>query len=298
MRYKSNNRLKDFKSYLQNLGNRTATIHQKTNYTSYFLDWLKKERIPVYGARYNDLVCFIDYCNRQKISKAHVNRILAAIRNYYQFLKQSHPHIINPAINLHVKGTIKRITTNMINYQELEKLYQNYWVQTLRDKRNKVILGLLIYQGLTTEELHRLTPDHLKLKQGKIKIPGNRKRNSRVLDLKPFQILELNEYVNLIRPAINPPNNNQLLVSMQGNKNLKNTLHHLFRAIKIMHPDIGSSKQIRASVITHWLKSYNLRQVQYLAGHKYVGSTQKYRLNNLEELKNQVEKYHPLTQDY
>ncbi len=72
-----------------------------------------------------------------------------------------------------------------------------------RDKRNKAILGLLVYQGVTTEELHQLEPEHLKLKQGKIQISENRRRNSRTLDLQPCQILEIHEYIGKIRPKIN-----------------------------------------------------------------------------------------------
>lgn len=52
--------------------------------------------------------------------------------------------------------------------------------------------------------------------------------------------------------------------------------------------------QIRSNVITHWLKSYNLRQVQYMAGHKHVSSTEHYQLNNLDNLQSKLEKYHPL----
>ncbi|MDF1573072.1 MAG: hypothetical protein P1P82_15795 [Bacteroidales bacterium] len=57
------------------------------------------------------------------------------------------------------------------------------------------------------------------------------------------------------------------------------------------------AKQIRSSVITHWLKHYNLRQVQYMAGHKYVSSTERYQQNNLDKLQGQLEKYHPLEQN-
>lgn len=39
-----------------------------------------------------------------------------------------------------------------------------------------------------------------------------------------------------------------------------------------------------ASVITNWLQYYNLREVQYMAGHKYVSSTERYRTDNLEDL--------------
>ncbi len=179
------------------------------------------------------------------------------------------------------------------------------------EKRNKIILGLLIYQGLTTEELHQLEPDHLRLKQGKITVPGNRRRNSRILDLKPFQILELHEYINETRLAIlseittpkpaRKPNKlnktrlkDQLLVSINGSENIKNSLLHLFKAIRKTFPDIQNPKQIRASVIIAWLKTYNLRQVQYFAGHKYISSTERYQLNNLDSLKSKLEKCHPL----
>ncbi|MCP4354600.1 MAG: site-specific integrase, partial [Proteobacteria bacterium] len=204
MKYKFNNEiqteLKGFKSYLQELGNSENTIRQKSNYAGFFLKWLESERMQADEARYNDMLNFIDYCNLESFSKKHINTVLLSVRNYYQFLKSENETIINPATNLYIKGTVKKIPSNIINYQKLENLYQNYQTETLRDKRNRVILGLIIYQGLTTEELHQLEPEHLKLKQGKIKVPGSRKRNSRILELKPCQILELQEYITEIRP--------------------------------------------------------------------------------------------------
>ena len=68
----------------------------------------------------------------------------------------------------------------------------------------------------------------------------------------------------------------------------------MFRRLKIIYPEIKNAQQIRQSVITHWLKTNNLREVQYMAGHRWVSSTERYQLNNLEGLKAQVDKYHPL----
>jgi len=59
-------------------------------------------------------------------------------------------------------------------------------------------------------------------------------------------------------------------------------------------PRLNNMAQIRASVITNWLQHYNLREVQYMAGHKYVSSTERYRTDNLEDLQKELEKYHPL----
>jgi integrase/recombinase XerD len=92
---------------------------------------------------------------------------------------------------LHVKGIRKTLPSGIFDYPVPEDLYQNYPGKILREKRNRVILGLLIYQGVTTGELHRLDVADIKLKQGKIRIPGSRKSGSRVLGLKPFQIPEM-----------------------------------------------------------------------------------------------------------
>jgi site-specific recombinase XerD len=86
----------------------------------------------------------------------------------------------------------------------------------------------------------------------------------------------------------------RLFISVEGNTNLKNSVYHLFRAVNRINPAIKSAKQIRASMITHLQKTHNLRQVQDMAGHRYVSSTERYQLNNLEGLKDQVDKYHPL----
>ena len=61
-----------------------------------------------------------------------------------------------------------------------------------------------------------------------------------------------------------------------------------------MDPEVTSSRQIRSSVIMGWLKQYNIRQVQYMAGHKSIRSTESYRLQDLTDLTRQLELFHPL----
>jgi integrase/recombinase XerD len=305
-------KLEGFKICLQELGNDKNTIRQKSNYAGYYLRWLESEHLQVTDARYNDLLSFIDYCKLEGNTRGHINMKLRSIRNFYEYLKKQDPSIKNPAVNLYLKGSCHKIISGTINFKELESLYQDYTTSTLRQKRNKIILGLLIYQGLNTEDLHRLMADNVKLKEGKIHVPGDRRRNSRKLELKPFQILELHEYLTVVRPEIlkeidtpkparKPDRINierlrdQLFISINGSENIKNSLLHLFREIKKINPVIINAIKIRQSVITYWLKTMNLRQVQYMAGHKYVSSTERYQTNNLENLQSKLEKCHPLS---
>ena len=306
-------KLEGFKACLMEIGSDKNTIRQKSNYAGYYLRWLEGEHLQPEDARYNDLLNFIDYCKLEENTRGHINMKLRSIRNYYEYLKKRTPSIINPASSLHLKGSCHRVISGTINFKALESLYQAYPAKTLRQKRNKIILGLLIYQGLNTEDLHRLMAEDVKLKEGKIHVPGDRRRNSRNLELKPFQILELHEYLTVVRPEIlkeidtpkstrKPDQINrerlrdQLFISVNGSENIKNSLWHLFREIKKINPGVINAIKIRQSVITYWLRTMNLRQVQYMAGHKYVSSTERYQTNSLENLQSKLEKYHPLSQ--
>jgi len=303
--------VESFRNHLKKHHIDKNTLRQKTNYAGYFLKWLETEHLQATDTRYNDLLNFVDYCKLEGMSKTHVNRVIASVRDYYKFLKIETPNIINPAANLYLKGTRHKVISGTVDFKELETLYQAYKTETLREKRNKIILGLFIYQAINTEELSKLEPNHVKLKEGKIYIPGNRRRNSRTLELKPFQVMDLHEYITETRPKIvaeitrskpgrKPDRINktrikdQLFVSINGSEHIKNSLLHLFRDVQKINPNVINAVQIRQSVITYWLKTMNLRQVQYMAGHKYVSSTERYQTNNLDSLQNRLDQYHPL----
>ena len=243
------NQVESFKEHLKKQHIDKNTLRQKTNYAGYFLKWCETEHLQATDTRYNDLLNFIDYCKLENMSKTHVNRVIASVRDYYKFLKEGQPNIINPATGLYLKGTRQKVISGIIDFKELETLYQAYKTDTLREKRNKIILGLFIYQATSTEELSKLEPNHVKLKEGKIYIPGNRRRNSRTLELKSFQVMELHEYLTETRPKIleeitkpkpcRKPDKinrkrieNQLFVSINGSEHIKNSLLHLFRLIR------------------------------------------------------------------
>ncbi|WP_237214941.1 hypothetical protein [Salinivirga cyanobacteriivorans] len=127
--------------------------------------------------------------------------------------------------------------------------------------------------------------------KGKIYIPSTRRTNKRILELKPFQILPLHEYLLTERKSLNE--------DIEGNylfhkKRLIRGMSRIKAMINRYEPRLKNIAQIRASVITNWLQHYNLREVQYMAGHKYVSSTERYRTDNLEDLQKELEKYHPL----
>lgn len=283
-----------FKTYLQEKGFEKATIYQHCRYCGQFLEWLQKEQINPSDCSYNDLLSWIDYLKQQKDSIKLINRKLLSVRYYFSFFQLKNKEAANPAVGLYLKSSRKRLVSGFVSFDKLEQLYQNYQIADGRTLRNKVILSLLVYQGITTDELHHLETEHVKLREGKLKIPGSKRSNGRVLHLQAFQVLDLQEYLLTVRTKLATEKEGRLFLSMEGKPELKNSLHHLFRALKKVEPQISNANQIRQSTITYWLKNHNLRQVQYMAGHKYVSSTERYQQNNIEDLQKEVNKYHPL----
>ena len=64
--------------------------------------------------------------------------------------------------------------------------------------KHKVVISLLIYQGLTSAEIIRLTVDDVDLERGEVYIKGSRKLNERTLKLKQNQILLFYKYLQNI----------------------------------------------------------------------------------------------------
>lgn len=83
----------------------------------------------------------------------------------------------------------------------------------------------------------------------------------------------------------------QLFIGEGGNCcSLSNFMTQLMIKVGKINPSVPNIKQIRASVITKWVKQYNLRKAQYLAGHRYISSTESYLRNEMEGLKKEVQR--------
>ena len=297
--------LKAFRNYLEHQHYAVATIEMYCRYVASYLDYLDKEGLEEREIEYKEIEHYIFQLKKEK-SVGLSKRMLLAVRHYYDSLEVDK----NPASGIHIRENRKAILTTVVSYQELKLLHKNYAIKSNRAKRNKVILGLLIYQALTTGELQKLRVNHVKIEQHKIKIGASRKSNARILELDAAQLLEMQEYLLVVRKEmlsnvgsiragrspvrIDEIIKEKLFFSERGSAEIKNSLKHLFRVLQKTNPSISSAKVIRSTVIASWLKIRDIRKVQYMCGHKYVSSTERYNAYNLEELKDQLRKYHPL----
>ncbi len=304
--------LEKFKEWLIIKGFTSETVKGLLKTVNYFISWIKEENIELETVTYNDVVAYINYKRKQGNKPRTLIINTNALNHLFNFLIAEYQLNENPASNVKIQGIKRKTLQEILTPQELEIIYRNYTITPtelktnnqklntsveLARKRNKVILSILVYQGIKTQEVGKLELQDLQLREGKITIQGGSRTNARTLKLQAHQIFDLSDYVNDIRKQILVATNktsNKLFISVGTSLNYNNLLQKLIKQLKTNNKKLIDLKQIRTSVITNWLKTNNLRKTQYMAGHRYVSSTESYQVNNIEELQENISKYHPL----
>ena len=294
--------LNDYKTYLEKQKYSKTTIESYVNESEVFIKWSKRNHTSPESIDYKTFLKYIKYLQRKKNTKKTVKHKIGALKIYFNYLLSEYYRTDNPIESLTIKGVKRVINYNTLETDELEDLYYSYETENIKDpyhrltaKRNKIIVGLLVYQGLNTTELIHLELEDLQLYKGKIYIKSGARSNSRTLELKPWQVIEFLEYIKEIREEIitrKSIESNRVFIP--NNARLGNTVQGIIKKLKKTNHKVKNIHQIRASVITNWLKHYNLRQVQILAGHRYISSTERYVQDDLESLHEIVNNFHPI----
>jgi integrase/recombinase XerD len=206
---------------------------------------------------------------------------LSAIKAYYEAQVENKRIKHHPckALFLSEKSPKGKNFSAMLSMEEMEMLFKVLPTRYQCTKnRNKAIVGLLIYQGLVSQELVELKLNHLDLEQGTIRVPRSCKNRTRTLALKSNQITPLMNYIENERSKYSSASNSPLFLSMRGMKMTTDSLHALIDGMQGAFDKNISPKQIRQSVINYWLnvRKLPLEDVQVMAGHRYPSSTEKY----------------------
>ena len=268
-----------------------------------FTLWCNRNHYEVETIDYKATLKYTKYLSKKGNSKKTVNHKLATLKSYFNYLIKEHYRVDNPAESITIKGVQRKLHYNLLEAEELEDLYYSFETNDIKDpyhkltaKRNKVIVGLMVYQGLNTNALIRLELEHVHLYKGKIYIPSTKRTNARELELRPWQVIELLEYTKEIREEIKERKNlESLRLFIPNNARLGNTILHIIKKLKKYNQKVENIHQIRASVITNWTKQHNLRKTQYLAGHRYISSTERYLQDDLENMQEIINLHHPIS---
>jgi integrase/recombinase XerD len=284
----------DFTMFRRQRGYSEKTIKTQNHHINRFKSWCTSQSVNPENINYNQALQFIENERQRGIANPSIINEICSIKIYFDYLVEAGTVRQNVIKRIKIRKGGKKALPETLTLQQLENIYQNFltlpeWEHKTRTtkelhKRNVVILGLLVYQGITSGEVAKLETGHINLMEGKIYIPASRKGNARTLKLQANQILPIKSYIEEYNPK----------AYLFPTKKQSDMIGNIVKQAKKLNPEIIDSRQIRSSVIMNWLKSNNIRQVQYMAGHRSIVSTEEYRKQDLTDLSKQLELFHPL----
>lgn len=280
-------------SYLnQKLSNGTAKRYQRE-----IERYIEAVENPI-KADLKEITTYIGSKRNQYKNPQTLQVILCSIKHYYQYLIEINRRKGHPCKYLKLKDKSSRDIQlqELFTNEELALLLKRKERYSLLINKNKIIISLLIYQGLTTGNIVNLKLQDIDLDKAEITILSNARQNGRTLKLKANQIMWFYKYINKDRPRLLKVETQKLIINKQGAAETGEGVSYLIETLKPLFMDRNlNPKTIRQSVITNLLKlGHDLRLVQVFAGHKTPSTTEKYKQTATEELKTEVLKYHPL----
>jgi site-specific recombinase XerD len=260
-------------------------------------------------ATYQDVIDYVGML-REKYESIHsvVNK-LGSIKSYYAWLAHTKQRKDHPCKNIYLKdaGNKPLQLQDLFTAKELALMEGSVRCRKEPAFGNKIIMSLLVNQAATAMEIIKLRREDINLEEASISLKYGEKIQPRILPLLPKQIMLINNYLTKERPALLEKNKDSenrkesekyFIVNTIGNNCGQWEVYYVARKLQSLFPEKKLNPQsIRQSVITNLLKEgKNLRAVQAFAGHKHVISTEKYKQKGIEELKAEIDKYHPLNQ--
>jgi site-specific recombinase XerD len=262
-----------------------------------FLLWVEGESIPdVTEVSYNDVMAFVKHCGKAGNSQKTIAIKLAFLNHYFMWLVKTGEMTENPVSNIHIRGIQRKHLHHILKREQLDSLYHSFDATGVSGKRNRVILGMVVYQALRVEELTSLRVKDILIREAKLQVEGSRKAAARTLKLEPCQIVDLMEYVSDARKSLleeTGKSTDRLFISSGSSDSLLNTLQYILAQVKKQNKEVKDWKQLRASVISYWIAISGLRKAQYLAGHRYISSTEEYQQQDFDELQGDINRFHP-----
>ena len=287
----------NFETYLRSKNHTEITIDEHINTLESFKRWAKNKQIQeIETLKMNDVLEYVQHLQANENKVGTINNRLNTLKNFFNFQIENGRIVKNPIRNLNIKGSQKTVVQNILDEKSLNELYSNYQnyidakperhnipkaKQDKTNQRYKLIVSLMIYQGLHTGELDKLKVEDINLSNGTIYIPSTSRSKSRVLPLQPNQLIAFYRYIS-------DKDTESKLFEIKVQKSHS----YILSELKGINSLIKNAQQIRASVLINWIKEHGKRKAQYMIGHKYVSTTESYEIQDTSELSELLDKVH------
>jgi integrase/recombinase XerD len=288
----------EFKAYLETLTHVDVCVFDHLSELNLFSAWLEGKAIKnIVRIKRSDIYDYMTYQKQLGNQQGTQNRKLNSLRKYYDCMIDLGHIERNPASGIYIGKRKQKVVENPLSNIELNNLFQNIstYFETREkvsnyktdvfekiNKRDTLIVSLMVFQGLNTGELDRLTVEDVNVKKGTIYIGSSGRSVSRVLRLDTSQTIPFYEYLLQLESS------QSKLFSIR----VRSYMFELLKIIRAIEPKVKNAEHIRQSRIIAWVSDLDIRTAQYQIGHRYVSSTEKYLIHTTDDLVDELNKIH------
>ena len=242
-----------------------------------------------------EIVAFLHDLKISGKSAATVNRKLASVRAFFNFLMNSGLVSSNPTVDIK-SPKIERKELEYLTLEEVDKLLETP-DDSIRGIRDKAILEVLYATGIRVSELIEADLEDVNLRMGFITCDGEQSK-ARIVPLGRPARAALETYIYEARNALVKDNTEEkaLFVNYYGSRI---TRQGLWKVLKEYGEKAGIEKKLtpnimRNSFAVHMLQNgADLKSLQELMGHEDISATQAYLSVTKNRIKDVYDKTHP-----
>lgn len=245
-----------------------------------------------------DILAYRDALEARELKPITIGKKLTVLRRLFTFLYEQGVIPTNPSAGVKLPKTSNETTREILSLEDCNRLIASIDPSTLRGKRDKAIIVLLLINGLRVCEITRANVGDLGESNG-YRILRVRGKGGKLIDtrIRDDVHVVLQAYLRM-RKGLKETDALFLGTTSRAGKRLeRRTVQHMvkvrLRALGIARPHV-STHSLRHSSITHLINGgASLIAAQDFARHVNPATTQRY-FHNLERLKNHAVMMQPI----
>jgi site-specific recombinase XerD len=245
-----------------------------------------------------DLLGYRESLDARGLKPITISKKLTVLRRLFTFLYEQGVIPTNPSAGLKLPKTSNETTREILSLAECNKLLTSIETKTIRGKRDKAIIALLLINGLRVCEIARANTGDLVRTEGcwvlRVRGKGGKNIDTRIRD----DVRAVIQAYLKTRGKVQE--RDSLFVGTThrakdriARRNVQHMVKVRLKNLGIDHPHV-STHSLRHSSITHLINSgATLIAAQDFARHVNPATTQRY-FHNLERLKNHAVMMQPI----
>jgi integrase/recombinase XerD len=271
------------------------SIYSYTYDIKKFQGFLTEHSRDILEVEADDISAFLKEQKRKKISSRSLARAVAALRQFYKYLKDENKVKANPADKIQTPE-VKKSLPDYLTLEEIDELFGVIREDESYELRDKAMFELLYSSGLRISEACNLRLEDVDLENMFLTVRGKGGRERLVpFGEKSLQIMS--RYLENARDDILKSRYSEyLFISKKGDFLNRKSVWRLLKKYlaRTEIKKVVTPHTFRHSFATHLIENNaDLRSVQELLGHIDISTTQIYTHLASRTLKEVHKKFHP-----